>query len=427
METMREAEAYISGITKFVKKNDLGHTKECLRRLGDPDKAFPSVHVAGTNGKGSTCAFLERSLRESGRKTGLFTSPHLISINERFAVDGEMISDDVFLENYEKVKAVSVKMTEEGLQHPSYFEFLFLMGMCIFRDAGIDVAVLETGLGGRFDATNAVDAPVVSVITSMGMDHMQYLGSTLAEIAGEKAGIIKTGTPLVYDDRKPEAAEVIRKTAEEKGVPYLALSDAGAEVLHAGEDGIDFTVGIPAFAGMTFHLPFAAPYQVWNASLALLALTMLPPHLAVDGETAAAALAKTQWVGRMQKVGERTYIDGAHNEDGVTGFTAAAAAIAGGENVTLLFGAMADKDFSTMIGMLVKRLAPVRVIVTKADEYRGEDPEVLAAQFREAGAPMVEAVASPEEAWERAKALRGDGYLFGAGSLYLIGRILRTV
>ena len=427
MYTFSEAEEYINSIVKFTTKNDQGHTKRCLVRLGSPETHFSVIHIAGTNGKGSTSAYLSEALMAAGYKTGLFTSPHLVRINERFRIDGEEVTDDAFLTAFEEVKALSDALLEEGDSHPTYFEFLFLMGMLIFRDAGISTAVLETGLGGRLDATNSVEHPVVSVITSIGMDHMQYLGDTIEEIAGEKAGIIKSGVPVIADDTAPAAFAVIRERARALQCPFYALSDAHAERVPS-EEGIAFTTEIPGFRHRVFRLQTEAPYQVNNASLALLALSAVSERIPVGAECAEEGLAKMRWSGRMQRIGERTYLDGAHNAHGVAAFLSAASEIAGDKPVTLVFGAMADKDYGPMTKEIVECLHPARVITTRADEYRGADPEMLAGLFRDAGAQEVHAVEVPEEAWKTALALHegsGEGYLFGVGSLYLIGRILK--
>ena len=235
-----EAVAYIEETPKFTTKNKLSHTKECLERLGNPEKKFKVIHVAGTNGKGSTCAFLTSIFREAGYSCGLFTSPHLVVINERFQINEKNIDNQAFMSAFEKVKALADELVAEGSYHPTYFEMLFLMGMVIFAEAGVDYVMLETGLGGRLDATTAVEDPVACVITSISFDHMQYLGNTIAEIAGEKAGIIVPGVPVIYDGNNPEAAKVIRKQAEALGSPYYEVKKENTEILRNTSAGIDF-------------------------------------------------------------------------------------------------------------------------------------------------------------------------------------------
>ena len=181
-----EAVAYIDETPKFTTKNSLEHTRECLRRLGNPQEAFRVIHVAGTNGKGSTCAFLTSMLREAGYSCGLFTSPHLIEINERFQINEVPVDNEIFLAAFHRVKEMADELVAQGSHHPTYFEMLFLMGMLIFKEAGVDYVTLETGLGGRLDATTSIENPMACVITSISMDHMEYLGNSLEEIASEK-------------------------------------------------------------------------------------------------------------------------------------------------------------------------------------------------------------------------------------------------
>ena len=194
--TYGEATEYILYIPKFTKKNDAQHTKIFLKYLGNPQERLKVLHVAGTNGKGSVCAYLDGMLRSEGKRTGLFISPHLVKLNERISVNGEAISDQDFRAVFEKTLETVKRMEEQGLAHPTFFEFLLGMAMCAFAEAGVEYAVLETGLGGRLDATSAVERPEVCVITSIGLDHTEYLGDTLEEIAGEKAGIIRQGAPV---------------------------------------------------------------------------------------------------------------------------------------------------------------------------------------------------------------------------------------
>ena len=203
MMTYREAVNYIEEIPKFAVKHPKEHTREFLKRLGNPEQGLRIIHVAGTNGKGSVCAYMQAMLMAEGKRTGFFTSPHLVSMNERIRLNNRQITDEQFLEVFRKVKAVVDEMAEEGISHPSYFEFLFGMGMTVFAEEMPDYVILETGLGGRLDATNSVEHPVLSIITSISLDHTQYLGSTIAEIAGEKAGIIKENVPVICDGSNP--------------------------------------------------------------------------------------------------------------------------------------------------------------------------------------------------------------------------------
>ena len=200
-----QAAAYIEEIPKFTKKHSLDHTREFLKRLGDPALDRKIIHVAGTNGKGSVCAYIKAILTAEGKKTGFFTSPHLVSVNERIEICGKPVDDDAFFRIFEEVYKIAGEMEAEGLGHPSYFEFLFGMGMKAFAASDVEYIILETGLGGRLDATNAVPEPFLTVITSISLDHTDILGDTIEKIAGEKAGIIKKGVPVIFDGSNPAA------------------------------------------------------------------------------------------------------------------------------------------------------------------------------------------------------------------------------
>ena len=199
----REATAYIDDTPRFTKKNTLENTKAVLAAMGHPERRMKLIHVAGSNGKGSVCAYLSSILTTAGKQTGLFVSPHLVDINERFQLNQQPVSDEEFLEAFEGVMEIVRRLLKERpdqFAHPTFFELLFLMGIWIFDRNHMEYVILETGLGGRFDATNVIEKPLISVITSISLEHTEYLGDTYELIAGEKAGIIKEGCPVVYDE-----------------------------------------------------------------------------------------------------------------------------------------------------------------------------------------------------------------------------------
>ena len=357
-----EAVAYIEETPKFTKKNSLEHTKECLRRLGNPQEKFKVIHVAGTNGKGSTCAFLTSILREAGYSCGLFTSPHLVKINERFQINEVNIDDDTFLKAFERVKVLADELVAEGSYHPTYFEMLFLMGMVIFAEAGVDYVTLETGLGGRMDATTALENPVACVITSISLDHMQYLGDTVAKIAGEKAGIIVPRVPVIYDGNDPDAAEVIRARAEELGSPAYEVKGSDTEVLRNTSAGIDFAFRNEYYKDMVFSIPFIAKYQVMNSALALKTIEVLQNVISVSMNQIHVGIAGTRWQGRMETVLPGVIVDGAHNEDGVEKFVETAEHFQKECPLTLLFSAVDDKDYTDMIHTICSRITFRQVV-----------------------------------------------------------------
>ncbi|MFQ6818628.1 MAG: bifunctional folylpolyglutamate synthase/dihydrofolate synthase [Blautia sp.] len=419
-----EAVAYIEETPKFTTKNKLSHTKECLRRLGNPEKKFRVIHVAGTNGKGSTCAFLTSIFREAGYSCGLFTSPHLVTINERFQINEQNIDDDTFLAAFLKVRALADELVAEGSYHPTYFEMLFLMGMVIFADAGVDYVMLETGLGGRLDATTAVEEPAACVITSISFDHMQYLGNTIREIAGEKAGIIVPGVPVIFDGNDQEAAKVIRDQAEKLGSPWFEVKREDAEIKGITSGGIDFSVKNGYYGNTVFSIPFIARYQVMNASLVLKTVEVLKQQISIPEDAVKKGLLETRWQGRMETVLPGVIVDGAHNEDGVEKFVETAEHFQKEYPLTLLFSAVDDKDYTDMIRTILGRIRFRHVVVTQVGGYRKVPAEELAEIFRREGCPSAQAFEDTEMAFRAALSLKGeDGMLFCVGSLYLVGEI----
>ncbi len=419
-----EAVAYIEETPKFTKKNSLDHTKECLKRLGNPEKKFRVIHVAGTNGKGSTCAFLTSMLREAGYSCGLFTSPHLIKINERFQINETEIDDEVFLSAFFKVKNLADELVEEGSYHPTYFEMLFLMGMVIFADANVDYVTLETGLGGRLDATTSVENPVACVITSISMDHTQYLGNTIAEIAGEKAGIIVPEVPVIFDGNDPEAAEVIRKKAKELGSPFFEVTRADAKIYKNNKAGIDFSLNNAYYGNTIFSIPFIAKYQVMNAALALKTMEVLKEVIPATCENLKDGILHTRWQGRMETVLPGVIVDGAHNEDGVEKFVETAAHFQEEYPLTLLFSAVDDKDYTDMIASICQGIHFHHIVVTQVGGYREVPACKFAEIFEKNGCKNVEVCEDTEEAFQKAYQAKGEnGMLFCVGSLYLVGEI----
>ena len=195
---MKQAVEFLYGIPKFTKKHSLAHTKHFMELLGNPGNHCKVIHVAGSNGKGSVCCFLYHMLLSEGKTVGLFTSPHLMDVRERFQLNGDLCSEEQFLSAYARVKKTAEELDQKGLGYPTFFEFIFAMGMVLFAEAQVEYVVLETGLGGRLDATNSFADPVLSIITSISLEHTEILGDTIAQIAGEKAGIIKPGVPVVF-------------------------------------------------------------------------------------------------------------------------------------------------------------------------------------------------------------------------------------
>lgn len=418
-----EAVDYIETIPKFTVKHPPEHTRELLSRLGNPQEGIKIIHVAGTNGKGSVCAYLNAMLLAGGKKTGLFTSPHLVRINERFQINGEDVSDEQFLNAFLKVEKAAKEYEAEGEGHPSYFETLFLMGMLIFKEAGVEYLVMETGLGGRLDATNVVEKPLACIITSISRDHTEYLGDTLEAIAGEKAGIIKAGVPVIYDASQPDPASVIAAKAKEMGSPAWPMEPSFYEMKTQSREGITFIFAYPGGEKAELAIPYVAKYQMMNASLAFYTMHILQDVHDIPKNVLAEGLSKIKWPCRMEMAAPGVIIDGAHNEDGIAQFVSTAGYFAKENEITILFTAVADKHYHEMIGEICEGIHPSHVVATQIDGSRVVPAEVLAEDFRKAGCTDVCAEPEIGAAYEKALGKKGSGMLFCVGSLYLAGEL----
>ena len=425
--TYEEAEAYINSVPKFTSKNKPENTMELIRRLGHPERHMKVIHVAGTNGKGSVCAFLSSMLTEGGKRTGLFTSPHLVKINERFQINNEPVSDEIFLDAYERVMKLVEEMQMDGFYHPAYFELLFAIGMVIFEEAQVEYLILETGLGGRLDATNIVEKPVVTVITSISLDHTEILGDTIEEIAGEKAGIIKQGIPIVYDGREKRAEKVILQKAEEQNAKAVPLYEEKLSIQGSTDHSVDYLFDESFYQGHVITVPYLAPYQVRNSALALLAMEEIDPQHEISLETRLQAIRDTRWQGRMETVLPGVIVDGAHNEDGVHEFVRTLRQVGSSRRIVMLFSAVVEKNYEEMVHTICDTGCIQEVVVTEIHGSRIVPAEELAAVFRKFTSVPVTAISSIEEAFDTAMEKKGEGLLFCVGSLYLVGEVKKVI
>ena len=419
----QEAVTYIENIPRFEIAEPLAHAKELLRRVDEPQNSFKVIHVAGTNGKGSVCAYLDAMFQAGGFKCGLFTSPHLVRMNERFKINGEEMSDDDFMRIFNIVKAVIDDFVSEGKEHPSYFEIVFVMGALYFREQAVDITILETGLGGRLDATNTVTKPLACVITSIGLDHTEYLGDTLAKIAYEKAGIIKPKIPVIFAQTNEEVRQVITKRAVELGAPMYCLEDSMYKIIRKTSDGIDFSFYCKYYSSTTISINSIASYQVANASLALYTMGVLKDFTQIPLASLCQGIKKAKWEGRMETVLPGVILDGAHNEDGILNFAETAAEFSAKYRIVILFTAVSDKKYQAMIRLIMTKLQPDAVVTTQIAGERIVKADKLAESFVAAGCQTVYSNNSVANAFEQALKLKGDGLLFCVGSLYMIGEI----
>ena len=420
-----EAVNYFLDIPRFAaKKHDLSGLRRFLEELGNPDRRLKIIHVAGTNGKGSVCAFLESILREQGMKTAAFTSPHLVRVNERFRFDGESVDDGTFLEAFLAVRQAAEKLEREGVSHPTFFEFAFLMFMVMCKTRAPQWVILETGMGGRLDATNVIEKPQLVVITSVGLDHMQYLGSTVEAIAGEKAGILKRGVLVVFDANRPGVRAVIEKRAAGLACGVYAVQKSWYN--RTDMDGESLTMEIPDKA-LRLTVPFAAQYQADNAMLAVTAARLF----GIPDEVIARGIQKTRWPGRMEQVMPGVFLDGAHNEDGIRAFASAASRIVKrerelgkGRTVYLLLAISSDKEHASMTRLLCENLPFDVLFVTQVAYGRRLESSILEREASGLTERPVEVYDTVGGALEELLKRRSPGDLiFCAGSLYLIGEI----
>lgn len=428
IDAFPEAREYIDNIPKFVKKNGMEDTKAFYERLSCPCLTKKVIHVAGTNGKGSVCAYLQSVLREAGYRVGLFTSPHLVDIRERIRVDEELISKEEFAQVFKQVKD---KCSAE--YHPSYFEYLFFMAMLYFEKKDPDIIILETGLGGRLDATNSFPSPCICIITEIGLDHTEYLGETLSKIAAEKAGIVKKEIPFVYFAKNKTVSDVFEKTAKKAETRAFSVKPEEICLKKYDEKGIDFSYHSGYYKCSTFHLTTAALYQQENAALCIKALGVLGERGAVkvSEETLLEGLQKARWEGRMEEILPDVWLDGAHNPDGIAAFLESVRAAAeqdkkgdmeaSREKRILLYSALAEKACGEMAGKIGEAELFQEIVVTRIAGNRAEEPGKLKELFGEGRAAVIE---NMEEAFRYCLRRREAGWkVYIAGSLYLAGQI----
>jgi len=423
-----ERRAYLGRLEKFGIRLGLESVRVLLNDLGDPQYAFPSVLVAGTNGKGSVCAMLAEALRRNGLRTGLYTSPHLVRVEERIRIDGAPVPSRTFGRLLEAVQASVERLIKDGklAAQPTYFEVLTAAALLHFAERKVDIAVLEVGLGGRFDATNAV-TPLVSVITTIALDHQEHLGRTLAEIAFEKAGIVKPGVPVVCGARRGGAAyRVIRRRARELGASFLGVWDGGELDTVSTKRGYCF---IFRRRGRTlrFSPGLAGKHQGINAAIVLAAAGELQRvwWKPLDDGKLLAGIAQASWEGRLEIAAHRPLVilDGAHNPEGAAALATYLREVVR-RPVILVFGVMKDKDAKAM----ARSLFPLAktVILTSAPLERSASP----ADLRAAVGGLAPGRTFLEPRAGRAVRLalreaRGRTPVLVAGSLYLVGEVKR--
>lgn len=437
--TYQECVDYILSIPLFASKLGTDNLNRILDLMAHPERTYPVIHVAGTNGKGSTCSFLASILEQSDKKVGLFTSPHLIKINERIQIGKKMISDEDFVSIFKETMDYVQLAKKKGIAHPSFFEFMFLMAAVYFKKQEVDYAIFETGMGGRLDATNVVN-PVLCIITSVGLDHMQFLGKTMKEIALEKAGIMKKDVPVIFFDRKNVATEIITNYSRKIGAELYIVEKIQYKFIKITNKAIDFSFNSGYYSYDSLKIKKTALYQIENAILAVKAYELLlnmtdriSNHVIVKNadcrltdkeiDKIQTGLYNMVWRGRMECIAEHIYIDGAHNEEAIEAFCETLNILFQDKKKILLFAVSKDKDYESMI----KRLCEIsfeEIIIVQYEDSRSAELDTVKEAFRRFSDSKITTFDDIKEGFSYGKSHVKDRYLFCVGSLYLAGNLL---
>ena len=432
-------------------KFDLAHMRVLLEALEDPQRRFPGVLIAGTNGKGSTAATLAAILEAAGLRTGLYTSPHLVRINERIRISGAAIADDEFALLHDVVERTAERLVSEGdlPWHPSFFEMLTAMAFEYFARARVDIAVLEVGMGGRLDATNVID-PILSIITDISLDHQKFLGNTVSEIAREKTGIIRSGGLVVTLPQSPEANDVIgnaileqnaRVVSAVRNVPPVSPAAARTESRADAENRKSFEAGASHLLSryplevlgkqILVQSPLVGRHQLRNLALAITAAEELSrAGFAVSAEAIERGVRETRWPGRFQVLPAKhgwpeIVLDVAHNPAGAWALRAAISACYGERPFTIIFGAMRDKAISEMAEILFP--LSDRVIATQAQNPRSASTEEIRTAAQRTGTEILDSADVRSALHEARELAGGAGVIVVTGSIYVVGEVMRQL
>lgn len=416
-KTLKEGQVWIESVQKFGDKYDLTRMHYACEMLGHPEKAFKSIHIGGTNGKGSTLTFLKHILLEAGYSVGTYTSPYIVHFNERITLNNQQIEDDILLQYINEIYLLQETYKDKYNDQITFFELVTLISFMYFKDTQPDIALIEVGLGGTLDATNVI-TPLVSVITTIGFDHMNVLGNTLESIAGNKLGIVKDSVPLIAGITQKELFPQFSSHAKLHDAPLTFLADYPVEPMHLGMPST-FT-----FLEQDYKMHMVGVHQVANAKLALLAantLTHYYEEFSVPEKAKKQGIEHAFWPGRFEVFGN-VILDGAHNPEGLKACLETVSAYFKNKKVISLFTVMQDKDYEPMLKMLEDKVD--EIIFTEIPYPRCELAEVL---LNKSNHSKKQAIKNYEEAFNRAKPKTSDELLIVTGSLYFISAIRKLL
>ncbi|UOW68179.1 bifunctional folylpolyglutamate synthase/dihydrofolate synthase [Paraclostridium bifermentans] len=423
-----EALQFIHESHKFGMRLGLDNIKKLLELLGNPQNNLKIIHVAGTNGKGSTCSFISSILKESGYKVGLYTSPFLETFTERIRVNGENISEEEVGKIVSLIKEKIEIMVSEGYSYPTEFEIVTAMAFYYYNQEKVDFVALEVGLGGRYDATNVIDKPVVSAITSISLDHTGILGDTLGKIAFEKGGIIKEDCSTIVYPQQEEASEVIKNICAEKKSKYIECDFKNIEIKSSNINSQIYNCNINGKELRDLEIKLIGDHQIKNSIVALNVIEYLNDIKItnISEENIRKGLLETKWPGRIEKISENPMfiIDGAHNEEGAKSLANSIDKYFENKNKILVIGMLEDKDIESVLDLLIPKFN--RVITTTPDNPRAIDANKLKEKIERYN---IEVTCKPniKEAVGYALEISNkDDIIISAGSLYMIGNV-RTI
>ena len=420
-ETYGAAVNYINATPKFTTKNSREDTARFWERLGSPSKNRKILHIAGTNGKGSVCAYLCAVLRKAGISCGMFTSPHLVSMRERFVINGEMVSEAEFLEAFLVVMGEVKRLASS--YHPTFFELLFFMAMVLFEKHDVEYVVLETGLGGRLDATNVVEDKKLCILTSIGYDHMEYLGETLPQIAGEKAGILRPGVPVVYPQGQEDVDRVIEEYAKKIGAKTFPVGKAAIKEINIGHKTIDFSLHLHYYDYIGFTVSTSALYQVENAALAASAIARLEDER-ITVSALRDGIREMVWEGRMEEILPSIYLDGAHNVDGIRAFLETVKRHSCTGRRILLYSTVRDKQYERTAALLAQAALFDEIWLVPMQGERALPLAKLTDTFGQYTGFDKKAYETLDMAFSELLTQKNDGdKVYIVGSLYLAGEV----
>ncbi len=425
----KEALNYIHSTKKFGSRLGLANIKKLLELLGNPQNDIKIIHVGGTNGKGSTSAFMYNIIKAEGYKVGLFTSPYLEIFNERIRINGDMIPNERLAEVTCTVKEKVEELVSMGCSHPTEFEIVTAIALLFYKQENVDFLILEVGLGGRYDATNAVESTVASVVTPISMDHMNVLGDTIEKIAYEKAGIIKKNSLVISHPQKKGASQVIQNVTDEKDGELIFSQNDKLVIKSCNENGSEFDFSYEDYSIQNLHINVLGKHQIYNACTALTVLNALRKRKIIDLrlESIREGLKKTRWKGRLEVISKQPtiVIDGAHNLQGAQALKESIMKLFNYDRLILGIGMLDDKDIDNVLQELIPLTHSV--VVTQAMSPRAMNAEELGKKI-EKYKKDIYIESDIEKAVHKSLdiAQKGDLIVF-SGSLYLIGEVRSNI